>query len=153
MWCVSCKYNKQPKTSLTPTVTWRWTIIIIVVIVIIIYLTCSWATCWSVPVSHIQMSLQWSSLVPSAFGLLFLLPWVIWHSVFMLQPIPTVFLYFVKKVGLYLIHLQSLYLIYDLPKSILMFFSYFSSLWTIHVEIRRTSSFTAIITIFKRIIQ
>jgi hypothetical protein len=56
----------------------------------------------------------------------------------MLQPIPTVFLYFVQKVGLHLIPLQSLYFIYDLPKSILLFFSYFSTLFTMHVVLAQS---------------
>ena len=34
--------------------------------IIIIYLSWSWATCWPVPVSRIQKSLQWSAMIPSA---------------------------------------------------------------------------------------
>jgi len=41
-------------------------IIIVVVVVIIIYLSCSWVTCWPVPVSRIQKSLQRSTMIPSA---------------------------------------------------------------------------------------
>jgi len=42
------------------------TIIIIIIIIIISYLSCSWATCWPVPVSRIQKSLQRSAMIPSA---------------------------------------------------------------------------------------
>ena len=35
-------------------------------IIIIIYLSWSWATCWPVPVSRIQKSLQNSAMIPSA---------------------------------------------------------------------------------------
>jgi len=44
------------------------------------------------------------------------------HAVYMLQPISSVFLYFVKKLG-YVV-LQSLCLFYNLSKCILLFFSY-----------------------------
>jgi hypothetical protein len=38
----------------------------IVIIIIIIYLSWSWATCWPVPVSRVQKSLQRSAMIPSA---------------------------------------------------------------------------------------
>jgi len=41
-------------------------IIIIIIIIIIIYLSWSWATCWPVPISRIQKSLQRSTMIPSA---------------------------------------------------------------------------------------
>ena len=41
-------------------------VIIIIIIIIIIYLSWSWATCWPVPVSRIQKSLQRSTMIPSA---------------------------------------------------------------------------------------
>jgi hypothetical protein len=37
-----------------------------VISIIIIYLSWSWATCWPVPVSRIQKSLQRSAMIPSA---------------------------------------------------------------------------------------
>jgi len=37
-----------------------------IIIIIIIYLPRSWATCWPVPVSRIQESLQSSTMIPSA---------------------------------------------------------------------------------------
>ena len=37
-----------------------------VIIIIIIYLSWSWATCWPVPVSRIQKSLQRSAMIPFA---------------------------------------------------------------------------------------
>ena len=40
--------------------------VIIIIIIIIIYLSWSLATCWPVPVSRIQKSLQRSALIPSA---------------------------------------------------------------------------------------
>jgi len=44
-------------------------------IVIIIYLSWSWATCWPVPVSRIQKSLQRSAMIPSAsWGIAFHYP-------------------------------------------------------------------------------
>jgi len=48
---------------------------IIIMIINIIYLTCSWAICWPVSVSHIQKSLQWSPLTPFAF----------WSAVFIIH--------------------------------------------------------------------
>jgi hypothetical protein len=36
------------------------------ILIIIIYLSCSWATCWPVPGSRIQKSLQRSAMIPSA---------------------------------------------------------------------------------------
>ena len=36
------------------------------IIIIIIYLSWSWATCWPVPVSRVQKSLQRSAMIPSA---------------------------------------------------------------------------------------
>jgi len=42
------------------------TIDIIIIIIIIIYLSWSWTTCWPVPVSRIQKSLQRSTMIPSA---------------------------------------------------------------------------------------
>ena len=45
------------------------------VFIIIIYLSCSWATCWRVPVSRIQKSLQRSAMTPSAsWGIAFYYP-------------------------------------------------------------------------------
>ena len=50
-------------------------IIIIIIIIIIIYLSWSWATCWPVPVSRIQKSLQRSTMIPSAsWGVVFHYP-------------------------------------------------------------------------------
>ena len=47
----------------------------VVIIIIIIYLSWSWATCWSVPVSRIQKSLQRSNTIPSAsWGVVFHYP-------------------------------------------------------------------------------
>jgi len=40
--------------------------IIIIIIIIIMYLSWSWATCWPVPVSRIQKSLQMPAMIPSA---------------------------------------------------------------------------------------
>ena len=37
-----------------------------IIIIIFIYLSWSWATCWPVPVSRIQKSLQRSAMIPSA---------------------------------------------------------------------------------------
>jgi len=46
-----------------------------VYIIIIIHLSWSWATCWPVPVSHIQKSLQRSTMIPSArLGVVFHYP-------------------------------------------------------------------------------
>jgi len=46
-----------------------------IVIIIIIYLSWSWATCWPVPVSRIQKSLQRSAMIPSAsWGIAFHYP-------------------------------------------------------------------------------
>ena len=39
---------------------------VFIIIIIIIYFSRSWATCWPVPVSHIQKSLQRSTMIPSA---------------------------------------------------------------------------------------
>ena len=47
----------------------------IIIIIIIIYLSWSWATCWPVPVSRIQKSLQRSAMIPSAsWGIAFHYP-------------------------------------------------------------------------------
>jgi hypothetical protein len=43
------------------------------IIITIIYLPWSWATCWPVPVSRIQKSLQRSTMIPSASW------WVVFH--------------------------------------------------------------------------
>ena len=41
-------------------------------ITIIIYLSCNWVTCWPIPVSRIQKSLQRSAMIPSAsWGIVF----------------------------------------------------------------------------------
>ena len=46
-----------------------------IIIIIIIYLSWSWATCWPVPVSRIQKSLQRSAMIPSAsWGIAFHYP-------------------------------------------------------------------------------
>jgi hypothetical protein len=48
---------------------------IIIIIIIIIYLSWSWATCWPIPVSRIQKSLQRSAMIPSASrGIVFHFP-------------------------------------------------------------------------------
>jgi len=61
-------------------------IIIIIIIVIMLWLSRTWATCWLVPVSHIQKAVQWPFLVPSALWCLaFLLPSVICYEVFCLH--------------------------------------------------------------------
>jgi hypothetical protein len=39
--------------------------VIIIIIIIIIYLSCSWATCWPVPVSRVQKLFQRSAMIPS----------------------------------------------------------------------------------------
>jgi hypothetical protein len=60
-------------------------IIIIIIINIIIYLSCSWATCWPVPVSRVQKPLQRSAMIPSAsHTAVFHYPGqsITWHSVF-----------------------------------------------------------------------
>jgi len=47
----------------------------IIIIIIIVYLSWSWATCWPVPVSRIQKSLQRSAMIPSAsWGIAFICP-------------------------------------------------------------------------------
>jgi len=38
----------------------------VLIIIIIIFLSWIWATCWPVPVSRIQKSLQKSTMIPSA---------------------------------------------------------------------------------------
>jgi len=49
--------------------------LVIIIIIIIIYLSWSWATCWPVPVSRIQKSLQRSAMIPSAsWGIVFQYP-------------------------------------------------------------------------------
>jgi len=49
--------------------------IYVIIIIIVIYLSWRWATCWPAPVSHIQKSLQRSTMIPSAsWGLLFHYP-------------------------------------------------------------------------------
>ena len=54
---------------------WLFIIIKIIIIIIIIYLSWSWATCWPVPVSRIQKSLQRSTMIPSAsWGVVFHYP-------------------------------------------------------------------------------
>jgi len=60
-------YDKMPLLGLLASwlIIWNflfWTVIII----IIICLSWSWATCWPVPVSRIQKSLQRSAMIPSA---------------------------------------------------------------------------------------
>jgi hypothetical protein len=46
-----------------------------IIIIIIIYLSWSWATCWPVPLSRIQKSLQRSAMIPSAsWGIVFHYP-------------------------------------------------------------------------------
>ena len=50
-------------------------VVVIIIIIIIIYLSWSWATCWPVPVSRIQKSLQRSTMIPSAsWGVVFHYP-------------------------------------------------------------------------------
>jgi hypothetical protein len=56
-------------------------------VIIIIYLSCSWATCWPVPVSRLQKPLQRSATIPSAsHTVLFHYPGqsITRHSVYML---------------------------------------------------------------------
>jgi hypothetical protein len=43
--------------------------------IIIMQQSRSWTTCWPIPVSHIQRSLEWSYLVPSDFCISF------WRSI------------------------------------------------------------------------
>ena len=45
---------------------WSIFYFIIIIIIIIIYLPLNWATCWPVPVSGNQKSLQRSTMIPSA---------------------------------------------------------------------------------------
>jgi len=52
----------------------------------------------------------------------------------MLQPVSSVFLCFVQKLGLYLVSLQSLCLFYDLSKGVLLFFSY-TRVGTIYLQL------------------
>ena len=57
------------------------------IIIIIIYLSWSWATCWPVPVSCIQKSLQRSAMIPSAsWGIAFH-----YLCIYMLYPVSLVF--------------------------------------------------------------
>jgi hypothetical protein len=81
----------------------------------------------TVPVSHIQKSLQWFSLVSFAFcWVVFLSVWVICYVAFDLHVV-SIFScssVFCPKLGLYLIPLQSLYLFSDVSKPILLFSSY-----------------------------
>ena len=43
-----------------------------IIIIIIMYLSWSWATCWPVPISRIQKSLQRSTMIPSvSWGVVF----------------------------------------------------------------------------------
>ena len=56
------------------------------IIIIIIYLSWSWATCWPIPVSRIQKSLQRSTMIPStSWGSSISLPWVIYFEAFYLH--------------------------------------------------------------------
>jgi hypothetical protein len=49
-------------------------------IIIIIYLSWSWATCWPIPVSHIQKSFERSTVSPSArWELVFHYPEYLWN--------------------------------------------------------------------------
>ena len=58
----------------------------ILYIIIIIYLSWSWATCWPVPASRIQKSLQRSAMIPSASWCNSVsLPWVIYYRAFYLH--------------------------------------------------------------------
>jgi hypothetical protein len=62
----------------------------LLIIMIIIYLSCSRPTCWPVPVSRIQKSLQRSAMIPSAsWGIVFHYPGqsITRHSVYILLAI------------------------------------------------------------------
>jgi len=75
-----------------------------------------------------QKSLQWYSLVPSAFWrVAFLLSWVICYKAFCLHVILNLFCspVFCPRLGLHLIHLKSLHLYYNLTNCILLLFSYY----------------------------
>ena len=95
---------------------------IIGTIIIIIYLSWIWATCWPVPVSRIQTSLQRSAMIPSAsWEIVF---YFYLHVVRSFSCIPV----FCLKLVLFSIPLQFLYLFCNLSKCMLLFFSCISSL-------------------------
>jgi hypothetical protein len=60
-----------PLINLCSTHQTRRAVIIVIIIIIIVKLTRSWATYWPVQITLVDKSLQWSSLVPSAFGVQF----------------------------------------------------------------------------------
>ena len=100
-----------------------------IIIIIIIYLSCSWATCWPVPVSRTQKSPQRSTMIPSASRTVVVsLPWVIYFEAFYLHAvssfscIPVIF----PKLVLFLTLLQFVNLFCNLsqvyPAVLLMYF-------------------------------
>jgi hypothetical protein len=86
-WCVHlhCLYSFTV-CSFTPPI-FLYSMPIDMVIIIIMYLSWSWATCWPVLVSRIQMFLQRSVIIPSASWGIVSLPWVIYYKVFCLHVI------------------------------------------------------------------
>jgi len=102
-----------------------------IIIIIIIYLSWSWATCWPVPVSRTQKSLERSAMIPFCqLGNSVSIPWVIYYRAFYLHVvssfscIPVICL----NLVLFLIPLQFVYLFCNLSQCILLFFSCISSL-------------------------
>jgi len=73
IWMKGCGKGKIWYSSENDTVKITWLIDQLChIIIIIIYLSWSWATCWPVPVSRIQKSLQRSAMIPSAsWGIVF----------------------------------------------------------------------------------
>ena len=68
------------------------------IIIIIIYLSWSWATCWPVPVSRIQKSLQRSAMIPSAsWGIVFHYP-ITRHS---MRGDPKMRIFFLNRIFLW----------------------------------------------------
>jgi hypothetical protein len=105
--------------------------IAIIIIIIIIKLTWSYATCRPVPVSHNQKYVSWFLLVSSAlWSVVFLVFSVVSHGACCLHT-ATCFYYIPElctNFGLCSVRLQSLCLLYNLSKCILLLFSlYFSS--------------------------
>jgi len=77
---LSTSLSKESDDHISRTNGPRLTLYLIIIIIIIIYLSWSWTTCWPVPVSRIQKSLQMSAMIPSSF-----LPWVIYYGAFYLH--------------------------------------------------------------------
>jgi hypothetical protein len=87
----------------------------ICIIVIIIYLSWSWVTCWPVPVSRVQKSLQRSAMIPSANrGVVFHIIYnhIIYYEAFCLRVVSSFscILVVCPKLELFLTRLQFVYL-------------------------------------------